>query len=141
LPPVFVDTGYFLALELADDQHHIAASDHWRRVSRESLDLVTTSYVLDEVVTFFNSRGYHSKAVSVGNILMESPSIDLIHVDEQLLLEAWDYFTRHRDKRYSLTDCVLFTVMRRSGIGIAYAFDRNFGQAGFLIEPTPSQTR
>ena len=135
MPPVFVDTGYFLAMELADDQHHIAASDHWRRVSRESLDLVTTSYVLDEVATFFNSRGYHSKAVSVGNIILESPSINLVHVDEPLLLDAWDYFTRHQDKRYSLTDCVSFMVMRRFGIHTAYAFDRNFIQAGFVIEP------
>jgi len=27
---VFVDTGYLIALEAADDQHHDAADQHWR---------------------------------------------------------------------------------------------------------------
>ena len=107
-------------------------------MSQGNLDLVTTSYILDEVATFFNSRGHHSKAVSVGNIIFESPSINMVHVDEPLLLDAWDYFTRHADKRYSLTDCVSFIVMRRFDIRTVYAFDRNFVQAGFVIEPTSS---
>ncbi len=135
MPPVFLDTGYILALELANDQHHATALSHWRRVSQNHPDLVTTSYVLNETVTFFNSRGYHSKAVSVGNVLLESPSVDLVHVDESLLLEGWSYFARHRDKRYSLTDCISFVVMRESEIQTAYAFDRNFIQAGFIVEP------
>ena len=51
---VFVDTGYLLALELAGDQHHSAARGHWSRVSAELPTLATTSFVFDEVVTFFN---------------------------------------------------------------------------------------
>jgi predicted nucleic acid-binding protein len=27
---VFVDTGYLLALEIANDQHHQAATQHWQ---------------------------------------------------------------------------------------------------------------
>ncbi len=42
--------------------------------------LVTTSYVFDEVVTFFNSRGAHAKAVQVGSDLLESPAVQLIPV-------------------------------------------------------------
>ncbi|MCE2494896.1 MAG: type II toxin-antitoxin system VapC family toxin [Alphaproteobacteria bacterium] len=138
MPPVFLDTGYILALEISNDQHHRAASVHWQRVSQEPLNLVTTSLVLNEAVTFLNSRGYHSKAVSVGNALLESPSVDLTHVDEALLLDGWKYFERHHDKRYSLTDCVSFILMNISGIQVAYAFDRNFVQAGFTIEPQRS---
>ena len=138
MPTVFLDTGYLLALELANDQHHGTALKHWREVSRIRADFVTTSYVLNETATFFNSRGYHSKAVSIGNRLLDSPSVDLVHVDESLLLEAWRCFGRHDDKRYSLTDCVSFVVMSRMGIQTAYAFDRNFVQAGFSTEPIQS---
>ncbi len=122
-------------MEYARDQYHSVAINHWNTLSRDSLDLVTTSYVLDEVVTFLASRGYHSEAVSIGNTLLQSSAIQMIHVDQPLLLEAWRYFQRHDDKRYSLTDCVSFAIMTNLGIQTAYSFDRNFVQAGFIIEP------
>lgn len=67
---VFLDTGYMLALELANDQNHRAASKHWRSITKSLPLLVTTSYVFDEVVTFFNNRRHHAKAVEVGNRLL-----------------------------------------------------------------------
>lgn len=135
MKPVFVDTGYLIALELSGDQNHRTAQKHWRTVSKSLPPLVTTSYVFDEVVTFFNSRGYHDKAVEVGHTLLTSPSVQLIQIDERLFAEAWDYFQQHSDKSYSLTDCLSFIVMRRHGISKAYAFDKHFTQAGFLREP------
>lgn len=53
---IFVDTGYLLALEIGNDQHHQSAVRHWQQVATALPPLVTTSYVFDEVVTFFNSR-------------------------------------------------------------------------------------
>lgn len=49
---VFLDTSYLLAVEIANDEHHRLAADHFRRVKANSLPpLVTTTYVLNEVVT------------------------------------------------------------------------------------------
>lgn len=132
---VFVDTGYLLALEIANDQHHQAAVQHWQRMAATLPPLVTTSYVFDEVVTFFNSRGYHVKAVQVGSNLLHSPSTQLIHVDEALFYEGWAYFQQHHDKDYSLTDCISFVVMPRFCISTAFAFDQHFVQAGYTKEP------
>ena len=132
---VFVDTGYLLALELANDQNHQRALSHWQRMRAELPRLVTTSYVLDEVVTFFNSRGFHTKAVEVGERLLRSPSVNLIHVDEALFRAAWHYFRKREDKAYSLTDCVSFVVMEERGIRQALTFDKHFVQAGFAVLP------
>src|SRR5437868_1249553 len=107
---VFLDTSYLLALDIENDQSHQVALRHWRRMTGLLPQLVTTSFILDEVVTFFNSRGYHSKAVQVGNNLLNSPSIQFVHVDADLLLEGWSYFQQHQDKDYSLTDCISFVV-------------------------------
>ena len=135
---VFLDTGYLVAQTLRNDQHHADAVRHWQSVPHDRLDLVTTTLVLVETVTYINSRGFHPEAVSVGNMLLDSPSIRMVRVDEPLLMEGWEYFQRHSDKRYSLVDCVSFVVMQKYDIFTAYAFDRDFIQAGFIIEPMRS---
>jgi uncharacterized protein len=133
--PMFVDTGYLLVLEIANDQHHQVAAHHWQRIVTTLPSLVTTSYVFDKVVTFLNSRGHHAKAVQIGNDLLRSASLQLIHVDEGLFYEGWTYLQQHQDKDYSLTDCISFVVMQRLSINTAFAFDRHFVQAGFTKEP------
>jgi predicted nucleic acid-binding protein len=131
----FVDTGYLLALELSNDQNHRAAQQHWQRLRTSPPPLVTTSYVFDEVVTFFNNRNLHAKAVQVGNSLLYSPSVQFVLVDEALFRAGWAYFQQHQDKRYSLTDCISFIVMQKFGISTALAFDKHFTEAGFQKAP------
>lgn len=132
---LFLDTGYVIALEASDDQHHEAAVAHWRDLLEAQPRLLTTSWVFDEVVTFFNSRGHHQKATEIGHRLLASPSIELVHVGSELFESAWDYFCARPDKRFSLTDCASFVLMRRESLSEALAFDRHFAQAGFTALP------
>lgn len=132
---VFIDTGYLLALELSNDQNHQAAQRHWRGVASHLPPLVTTSYVFNEVVTFLNRCGHHTKAVQIGSSLLHSPSIHLIHVDDVLFFDGWSYFQQYQDKSYSLADCISFVVMQHHGITTAFAFDKHFAQAGFRKVP------
>jgi len=134
---LFLDTSYLIAVEVADDQNHKAAFEHWRKSLRSSSSplLVTSSYIFTEVLTLLNSCGYHTKAVELGKNLLSSRSINLVHVDEELFYEGWAYFQKHKDKRYSLTDCVSFVLMKRLRIEKALTFDRHFAQAGFVKLP------
>lgn len=133
---VFLDTGYLLALERANDENHGLALGHWRSLKRGPLpQLVTTTYVFDEVITYLNSRGLHASAVKTGKRLLASPSIELVSVEDRLLHAAFDLLERRPDKRYSLTDCVSFVLMRERGISVALGFDRHFEQEGFTMEP------
>jgi predicted nucleic acid-binding protein len=131
---MFIDTSYLFALEFKNDQYHHIAQRYWQKWIPNRL--VTTSYVFDELMTFFNKSGYHAKVVTVGNTLLNSSFIELIQIDEALFLEGWAYFQQHDDKTYSLTDCISFVVMQKLKINTALTFDKHFLQAGFLIEPT-----
>ena len=73
--------------------------------------------------------------MKVGKRLLGSTSMELVHVDNDLFQKAFDLLELRPDKRYSLTDCVSFVVMRERGIATAFAFDRHFEQEGFLKEP------
>jgi uncharacterized protein len=132
---LFLDANYIIALEASDDQHHHSAQNHWTKLLESPPAIVTTSYVLDEVVPFLNSKRQHSKAVRVGNNLLTASPIQLIHVDEALFYDGWHYFEQHADKTFSLTDCISFVLMKRFGIVEALTFDRHFEQAGFKKLP------
>lgn len=127
---LFLDSAFLIALVAADDQYHARANEHWRRISRTTR-LLTTTYVVAEVLTFFKARGRHSTAMLIGNVLIASDWIELLHVDRDLFQAGWEYLSKHGDKRYSFTDCISFVVMRARGLQEALTFDAHFQQAGF----------
>jgi predicted nucleic acid-binding protein len=132
----FLDASYLLAVEVVNDQNHHSASEHWKRADAAGLpELVTTTYVFSEVITYLNTRGLHEKAVEVGENLLVSPIVRLVPVDDELFEKAWKFLVQHHDKRYSLADCASFVLMRQMGITTAFSFDHHFEQAGFQIEP------
>jgi predicted nucleic acid-binding protein len=98
---------------------HPQVLQHWLALALSRPQLATTTYIFDEVVTFFNSRNLHGKAVEIGNRLLESPDIELIEIDRRLFARGWAYFHQHRDKSYSLTDCLSFTIMEERAIAAA----------------------
>jgi predicted nucleic acid-binding protein len=86
---LFLDTSYLIAVEIADDQEHEAGLAHWRTLLKSSPPrIVSTSFIFTEVITLLNSRGLHSKSVELGQKLLSSQSIDLVHVDQELFHEA-----------------------------------------------------
>lgn len=131
----FIDAGYLIALNFPKDQNHRSAVAHWQQLPPLRPQLVTTSFILDETVTFLNSRDHHAEAVQIGNQLQTSRTIDMIFVDEALFDAGWAYFQTHKDKRYSLTDCISFIVMQQRQIYSALSFDHHFAQAGFQLAP------
>lgn len=144
---VFVDAGYLIALRHRRDQHHPEAAEHWRRrVTRPAVQsargpatrptLVTSSFILDEALTFLNVRGLHREAVRLGRDLLESQLLETVHVDEDLFLRSFELLEARPDQRYSLTDCSSFVLMRERGIASALTFDRrHFLTEGFAVEP------
>ena len=94
---VFLDTGYLIALEAINDQHHKKAKEHWLQFAQDNPLLVTSTFVFDEITTFFNNRNHHSKAAEIGKKIITHPSIELIHIDEKIFSESWEYFQLYQD--------------------------------------------
>jgi predicted nucleic acid-binding protein len=133
--PLFLDSAFVIALVFKADQNHAEAQATWGQVTGERRNFVTTTFILDEAVTFLNSRGEHELAVATGNQLLNSPAIEMVDVERDLVDQGWEYFVRHRDKTYSLTDCISFGIMSRRSLSEALTFDAHFRQAGFQIVP------
>jgi uncharacterized protein len=95
--------------------------------------LITTDMVFAEIVTFFNARGLHAKAVEVGDRLVSSQLVEMVTITPEIRHDAWQLFKRHDDKGYPLADCASFVVMRKRRMTQALSFDTHFAQAGFSL--------
>ena len=134
-PTYFLDTSYVIALEIVNEDNHQVVLQHWQTLAISQPSLVTSTYIFDEIVTFFNSRNLHYKAVEIGNRLIESPEIELIEIEQKLFNQGWLYFQKYADKSYSLTDCLSFIIMQENNITQALTLDHHFVQAGFKKFP------
>jgi hypothetical protein len=126
---IFVDSGAWYASAVPDDPD-FAAAQAWFQTNREPL--ITTDYVLDELLTLFKSRGEFERALDWGKHLLEERVARLEWVRPTDVHRAWILFSTHDDKQWSFTDCVSCTVIERLGIKTAFAFDEHFRQFGDL---------
>lgn len=125
---VFVDTGYFLALMMPQDQWHRAAV----KLAAEPAALVTSSQVIGETISLLQIRGYFSLALEFLGNATADPDLRIVCPDASLQALAWDEFRKSGGFGASAVDCLSFAIMRKSHITRAYTFDRHFAAAGFV---------
>ena len=132
---IFVDTSaWYALLDTSDANHHAAVK------FKDSLahPLMTSNYVVGEVITLVRNRPGYKAAVETGQKLWEYIA-DLIRVMPRDERKAWEIFVQYRDKNFSFTDCTSFALMERMGITEVFAFDEHFKQYGsFIVLPLMS---
>lgn len=124
---IFVDTGAWFALFVPNDPDH-AAAESW--IAGNTEPLVTTDYVLDELLTLMKMRGEFRRAIPVGTSLLEESIARLEWVSPSDVRAAWIVFSNFRDKNWSFTDCISRVIMERLQVHTAFAFDEHFRQFG-----------
>src|SRR5690349_7391864 len=126
---IFVDTGAWFALFIEADRDHLAARN-W--LERNTKLLITSDYVIDELLTLLRVRGEVLRAIHSGHALFSEAIARIEWISEQDVRLGWDYFCHHQDKGWSFTDCVSKAIITRLGIRTAFAFDKHFRQFGSL---------
>jgi len=124
----FVDTSFMLALLLKRDAYHDKALA-WQMATTG--EIVTTEYVVTEFVDALSAKPVRQHAVHTVSELRSDRQARVVPAGTALLDEGLTFFLAHPDKRWSLTDCISFIVMRREGISAALTTDHHFEQAGF----------
>jgi predicted nucleic acid-binding protein len=127
MTPIFVDTGAWFARFVPTDADHIAAC-RWFEQNTEPL--ITSDYVIDELLTVLKIRGEYQRALEVGPALFNGEVCDLEWVTPADVQDAWLVFSSYGDKGWSFTDGVSRVMMERLRITTAVAFDEHFRQFG-----------
>jgi predicted nucleic acid-binding protein len=126
---VFVDTSYFVARLVENDQWHPLAVKAVRRVE----GFVTSCLVLNETISLLQVRGQFSTALEFLGGVRRNPELRIIYPDAALQSLAWDLFSRYGAAGANAVDCVSFAIMREMQIKKAFTFDAHFQEAGFEI--------
>lgn len=132
---IFVDTSAWWAFFDDGDQGHAEAERTMRVLIESRADLITSRDVFDEVVTGLLGRAGHHAAVKAGRGILESPSVVMESMDDDIFRDAWAVFRKRDRMGWSLTDCTSFAVMKRRSIRKAFSFDVHFKRMGVEVIP------
>jgi hypothetical protein len=133
---LFVDTGAWIALADADDQYHERAAQVYPEFLRKYQRLVTTNLVIAEAYIAIRRALTHRAAMAFLDRLSQSPRIEKVYSDPTLEAAAHEILRQYEDQDFSYVDAVSFALMRQRGITEAFAFDRHFAIAGFVLVPS-----
>jgi predicted nucleic acid-binding protein len=128
--PLFVDTGYVIALINQDDQYHQQALQLAEQY--EGVSIVTTDAILLEIGNAL-SRIARNEAIAIIQHFQTALEVTLVSLTPELMATALSLYAKHQDKTWGLVDCISFVVMQNRKISVALAFDRHFVQAGFIL--------
>ena len=91
----FVDTGAWFATFVPNDPDH-AAADAWLEANSDPL--LTTDYVIDELLTLLKIRGEFPRALRPGASLCAGEIAQVEWVTPDDVRQAWAIFQRYSDK-------------------------------------------
>jgi predicted nucleic acid-binding protein len=131
---VFVDTGGFVALLVAEDEMHARANAIFASAARDRWRLVTTNAVVVETYSVLLARARNGRGAAIAFLNAATAGASQGLLVERVRAEdesnAITLLRAHSDKDYSLCDALSFVMMERLGIGEAIAFDRHFREYG-----------
>jgi predicted nucleic acid-binding protein len=133
---ILIDTGAWYALSDPQERRHGQAAEMFTRLTKGEFGrILTTDYVLDETYTLLRMRHGVGPVAKLRDLVGGSSSLQVVRVSDRDFDHAVDLMLAHGDKRWSLTDCTSFVLMRELDVGNAFTFDHNFTEAGFRILP------
>jgi predicted nucleic acid-binding protein len=131
ITPVFLDTGYVIALLSPRDHFHDKAIALSYTLEQSRARLVTTPAIIFEIGAAFSRLSHRPAGKQFLDYLHSYPLVDIAPLTPPRYDRAYRLFSRRMDKEWSLADCLSFVVMEEYGLKDALAADTHFSQAGF----------
>jgi len=128
---VFVDTGAWVALALAQDPLNGRAKTAQRELEVAGARLVVSVPVMIETFTFLQRRYAEALALTWRDRLKDVDRLEVVDCTVQDLAAAWPYLDRKDLHRLSLVDATSFALMARHRLRAAFTFDTHFAEVGF----------
>lgn len=138
---LFIDSWGWIVLADQKDPSHLSVLDLYERHKETASRLITTDYVLDEVMTFLFVKTAAPLATKYLEGVFASIRVGTIgqeRIGPDRFQEAWKLRLRYRDKpRISFTDLTSFVVMKELGLSHVLTNDHHFEQVNLGFHRLP----
>jgi predicted nucleic acid-binding protein len=134
LSRLFIDTSSWASLFIPTESFHTQAAQCFAQAQQQPQILITTNYVVAELVALLGSRQRAPRTSLFQYIdsIRSAPFIEVVHIDAATDAIAWELCKSRPDKAWSLVDCTSFVIMQQLSIQEALTTDQHFEQAGFV---------
>ena len=131
---VFVDTSGWANAFVKTEPYYAKASTLVKQWQQHNRRVVTTNYVLSELIPLLTRRLRvpRERGLHYIKTLRSVDWIEIVHIDEVVDKEAWKLLAERLDKQWSLVDAASFVVMQERGLTEVLTADHHFEQAGFV---------
>lgn len=138
---VFVDTWAWLALANRKDSNHKRAVKQYKEIRGEGSKLVSSDYVLDEVITALLRNVAFATAVRFIEALhsmIKNDQLRLERISVERFKKAWQLRKKLKDKpSISFTDLTSFTLMQELKTTRVFTGDADFEKVNLGFEIIP----
>ena len=122
---IFLDANFLIAIHKTNDQLHQNAMNLANIIDKNNLEMVTSNYVILEVLTVLSQRISKSVAIKASNLLLSKDSpITQIHINSDLDNQTLELFKTIKNKNISYVDCSIIAVMKSENIKLLATFDK-----------------
>lgn len=128
---VFLDTSGLLALIRIRDELRPAALQEMDRIAAQRTPLVTSEWVLTELLNSAARPPLRQVALQVTDSFRALTYSVVVSATTEHWSEAYELFRERSDKEWSLVDCSSILLCQQRGIHRVFTHDRHFEQAGF----------
>jgi predicted nucleic acid-binding protein len=128
---IYLDTSGIYAAIDSLDPHHAQAAKTFVEITQSEERLVTTNYVVTELIALTQRRIGHKAVRAITEALLSA--VDVALVDESLHEAAMNLFLAESRRHLSLVDCSSVVYMRRNGITQVFTLDSGFKRFGFEL--------
>jgi len=126
---IFCDTSALYAVVDKDNVLNDSAHVAWAALTESGIELLTTNYVVVELVSLVQRRLGFTAAADIFSDML--PALDVMWIDQEGHNRAYSAWVLARRRYLSLVDCASFDLMRQMSIEVAFEFDEHFAEQGF----------
>ena len=129
-----MDTSGWASLFARTESYHHQASQYFAQFRQQKQIIITSNYIVAELVALFHSplRLSRPQLVQYIEAIKTASYVELIYVDSEIDESAWTLLKNRTDKTWSLVDATSFIIMQNLNIQTALTNDYHFEQAGFI---------